>query len=85
MGVVVVGPSGCGKSIVLRLLWLALQKLDIHVLCHQFNPKAMPRALLLGHTDPDTREWTDGVLTRSARDVVRESGQFRPFAVKLRL
>ena len=28
---------------------------------------------LLGHIDLDTREWTDGVLTSSARQVVRDS------------
>ena len=27
---------------------------------------------LLGHIDVDTREWTDGVLTASARQVVKE-------------
>lgn len=37
------------------------------------NPKAMPRQQLLGQIDMDTREWTDGVLTNSARNVVRES------------
>lgn len=36
------------------------------------NPKAMPRQQLLGHIDMDTREWADGVLTHSARHVVRE-------------
>lgn len=36
------------------------------------NPKAMPRQQLLGQIDMDTREWTDGVLTNSARNVVRE-------------
>lgn len=36
------------------------------------NPKAMPRQQLLGHIDMDTREWADGVLTNSARNVVRE-------------
>ena len=36
------------------------------------NPKAMPREQLLGHMDMDTREWFDGVLTASARKVVRE-------------
>lgn len=36
------------------------------------NPKAMPRQQLLGHIDMDTREWADGVLTHSARSVVRE-------------
>lgn len=28
---------------------------------------------LLGHIDMDTREWIDGVLTKSARQVVKES------------
>ena len=36
------------------------------------NPKSMPREQLLGHMDMDTREWFDGVLTASARKVVRE-------------
>ncbi len=36
------------------------------------EPKAMPRQQLLGHIDMDTREWSDGVLTSSARQVVRE-------------
>ena len=35
------------------------------------NPKAMPRQRLLGHIDMDTREWFDGVLTYSARQVVK--------------
>ena len=30
---------------------------------------------LLGHIDMDTREWTDGVLTYSARQVVKESAE----------
>ena len=37
------------------------------------NPKSMPRERLLGHMDPDTREWADGVLTDAARKVVKES------------
>lgn len=39
---------------------------------YTMNPKAMPRQQLLGHIDMDTREWADGVLTSSARNVVRE-------------
>ena len=37
------------------------------------NPKAIHRQQLLGHMDMDTREWFDGVLTDSARRVVKES------------
>ncbi|KAL5966856.1 Cytoplasmic dynein 2 heavy chain 1 [Taenia solium] len=72
-GVVIVGPPGCGKSTILYVLWLALQKVGARVKRYIMNPKALSRTHLLGHIDPDTREWTDGVLTRSARDVVRET------------
>ena len=33
------------------------------------NPKSMPRSQLLGHMNNDTREFTEGVLTSSAREV----------------
>ncbi|VDP90452.1 unnamed protein product [Echinostoma caproni] len=72
MGVVLVGPSGCGKSTVITLLRLALAKVGHPVRYHVFNPKAMLRVQLLGRIDSDTREWTDGVLTHSARAVVTE-------------
>lgn len=82
MGVVLVGPSGCGKSTVLTLLRLALSKIGHPVRYHVFNPKSMLRVQLLGRIDPDTREWTDGVLTHSARLVVKEDpGRFRPLLI----
>lgn len=43
------------------------------VVTHVMNPKSMHRERLLGHMDPDTREWADGVLTDAARKVVKES------------
>ncbi|XP_062329494.1 dynein cytoplasmic 2 heavy chain 1 [Osmerus eperlanus] len=72
MGVVVVGPSGAGKSTLWRMLRAALGKMGKVVKQYTVNPKAMPRQQLLGHIDMDTREWADGVLTHSARQVVRE-------------
>lgn len=72
MGVVIVGPSGAGKSILWRMLRTALGKINKTVKQYTMNPKAMPRQQLLGHIDMDTREWSDGVLTNSARQVVRE-------------
>uniref|UniRef100_A0A8C9YPH8 Cytoplasmic dynein 2 heavy chain 1 n=1 Tax=Sander lucioperca TaxID=283035 RepID=A0A8C9YPH8_SANLU len=72
MGVVVVGPSGAGKSTLWRMLRAALSKTGKVVKQYTMNPKAMPRQQLLGHIDMDTREWADGVLTHSARNVVRE-------------
>ncbi|KAM9801492.1 cytoplasmic dynein 2 heavy chain 1 [Neosynchiropus ocellatus] len=72
MGVVIVGPSGSGKSTLWRMLRAALNKTGKMVKQYTMNPKAMPRQQLLGHIDMDTREWADGVLTHSARNVVRE-------------
>uniref|UniRef100_A0A3P9QAB0 Cytoplasmic dynein 2 heavy chain 1 n=1 Tax=Poecilia reticulata TaxID=8081 RepID=A0A3P9QAB0_POERE len=72
MGVVIVGPSGAGKSTLWRMLRAALNKTGKLVKRYTMNPKAMPRQQLLGHIDMDTREWSDGVLTHSARTVVRE-------------
>ncbi|XP_023565248.1 cytoplasmic dynein 2 heavy chain 1 [Octodon degus] len=72
MGVVIVGPSGSGKSTLWRMLRAALCKIGRVVKQYTMNPKAMPRHQLLGHIDVDTREWSDGVLTNSARQVVRE-------------
>ncbi|XP_067663541.1 cytoplasmic dynein 2 heavy chain 1-like isoform X1 [Haliotis asinina] len=81
MGVVVVGPSGSGKTILLKLLRLALNKLNKEVKQYVMNPKAMPRTQLLGQIDMDTREWTDGVLTYSARQVVREPQEIQSWIV----
>ncbi|XP_069495113.1 cytoplasmic dynein 2 heavy chain 1 isoform X2 [Ambystoma mexicanum] len=72
MGVVIVGPSGAGKSTLWKMLRAALSKVGKVVKQYTMNPKAMPRHQLLGHIDMDTREWSDGVLTNSARQVVRE-------------
>lgn len=37
-----------------------------------FNPKSLPRAQLLGQIDPDTRQWTDGVLSLYSLQVTSE-------------
>lgn len=72
MGVVIVGPSGSGKTTLWKTLCHALHKNAQKVKRYVMNPKAIPRQQLLGHIDHDTREWTDGVLTASARQVVKE-------------
>ncbi|KAM9321467.1 cytoplasmic dynein 2 heavy chain 1 [Gastrophryne carolinensis] len=72
MGVVIVGPSGAGKSTLWHMLRAALGNTGKVVKQYTMNPKAMPRHQLLGHIDMDTREWSDGVMTNSARQVVKE-------------
>lgn len=81
MGVVVVGPSGCGKSVMLKVLHKALAKQGQTVVQHFMNPKALDREKLLGHMDQDTREWFDGVLTASARQVMREPQEVHSWVI----
>ncbi|KAG1684369.1 Cytoplasmic dynein 2 heavy chain 1 [Nymphon striatum] len=73
MGVVIVGPSGSGKTTLWKVLRQSLAKLHQEIKLYTVNPKAMPRTQLLGHIDIDTREWVDGVLTKSSRQVIKES------------
>ena len=72
MGVVIVGPSGCGKTTIWKILKLAYEKMNQNIVTHIMNPKSMPRNQLLGLMNHDTREFNDGVLTASARAVVKE-------------
>ena len=72
MGVVVVGPSGSGKTTLWSILFKSMIKMGQKLKKYVMDPKAMPRQQLLGHIDHDTREWSDGVLTASARNVVKE-------------
>ena len=73
-GVVLLGPPGAGKTTVWRLLRTALGIMESapSLRVHIFNPKAVTRRQLLGHVDPDTREWTDGILSACVRQVVAE-------------
>ena len=73
MGIVLVGPSGSGKTTIWKVLKKAHEKMEKAVKTHVMNPKSMPRQQLLGHMDHDTREFLEGVLTYSARQVVKES------------
>ena len=72
MGVILVGPSGCGKTTIWKILKQAYEKMNVNIVTYVMNPKSMPREQLLGIMNHDTREFTDGVLTHSARQVVKE-------------
>jgi dynein heavy chain 2 len=75
MGVILVGPSGCGKTTIWKIMQAAYAKMNINIVTHVMNPKSMPREQLLGSMNHDTREFTDGVLTDSARKVVKEPSE----------
>ena len=73
--VVIVGLSGWGKSTIWKVLPKAYEKLGIIMSVHVMNAKSMLRQQLFGEMNHDTREFRDGVLTMSARKVVKESSE----------
>ncbi|XP_062273833.1 dynein axonemal heavy chain 10 [Scomber scombrus] len=65
----VVGPTGGGKSVVINTLCQAQTKLGLHTKMYPLNPKAMSVIELYGILDPETRDWTDGILSNIFRDI----------------
>jgi len=66
-GIMVVGAAGAGKSCARQALTDALDMLrDIkpfrHADQHVINPKALTNHQLYGLLDPNTKEWTDGLI-----------------------
>ncbi|XP_063374788.1 cytoplasmic dynein 2 heavy chain 1 isoform X3 [Cydia amplana] len=75
MGVVIVGPPGCGKSAIRKLLKTALVQQGRNIVEYRISPKAMSRSWLLGHIDPDTRQWSDGVISATALQVSNQPAE----------
>jgi dynein heavy chain len=63
----VVGPSGGAKTVIIDTLARAQTKLGLKTSLHVLNAKALPVLELYGSLDPDTREWTDGLLSNIFR------------------
>ena len=59
----VVGPTGAGKSTVIELY----KQIDnVHV--YYINPKSITTNELYGEMDMQTREWKDGLLSKTFRN-----------------
>ncbi|XP_055020703.1 dynein axonemal heavy chain 10 [Boleophthalmus pectinirostris] len=67
----VVGPTGGGKSVVISTLCQAQSRLGLLTKLYPLNPKAMSVIELYGTLDPDTRDWTDGILSNIFREINR--------------
>ncbi|MBZ3878788.1 Dynein heavy chain 10, axonemal [Sciurus carolinensis] len=65
----IVGPTGGGKSVVINALCQAQTKLGLMTKLYILNPKAMSVIELYGILDPNTRDWTDGVLSSIFREI----------------
>ena len=60
----IVGPTGGGKTMVMdALAWARNPAQGITIKQWVINPKAQPLHQLYGFMDPETRDWTDGVLS----------------------
>ena len=67
----IVGPTGGGKSVVLNTLAAAQTKLGVATRLYTINPKERSVVELYGVLDPNTRNWTDGLLSNIFRDINR--------------
>jgi dynein heavy chain, axonemal len=65
----VVGQTGGGKSVIINTLARAQTSLGKSTKLHVINPKAIRVSELYGVLDPETRDWTDGLLSSLFREV----------------
>ncbi|KAF8569239.1 hypothetical protein P879_02503 [Paragonimus westermani] len=65
----VVGPTGGGKSVVIEALCSAQTHLGLTTKVHTLNPKDRSVVELYGVLDPNTRDWTDGLLSNIFREI----------------
>lgn len=61
----VVGPTGAGKSVIINTLAKALaEETEVPTEIRTINPKSITLNELYGVLDPDSRDWTDGLLSK---------------------
>ncbi|KAL0218105.1 hypothetical protein RCL1_008953 [Eukaryota sp. TZLM3-RCL] len=68
--VFILGPPGSGKTCVWKVLAAAMRAhYGVKVHTPDLNPKTQPADELYGYTNPATREWRDGILSKTMRDL----------------
>lgn len=67
----IVGPTGAGKSVIITTLAKALKREEngAPTIIHTINPKMITNHELYGVLDPDSRDWTDGLLSKIFKDI----------------
>lgn len=82
-GLMLVGPTGGAKTACLRVLSRALTSLEgqkspagskhVKISSNTLNPKSITMGQLYGEFDPQTHEWTDGIVPCLVRAGVEEA------------
>ncbi|KAL6747291.1 flagellar outer dynein arm heavy chain beta [Haematococcus lacustris] len=67
--VFLLGPSGCGKTAIWRTLMKAQLANNEKTIYRPINPKAVTRNELYGYLHPATREWKEGLMSVTFRDM----------------
>jgi dynein heavy chain len=67
--VFLLGPAGCGKSAIWRTLMKAQNNFGEKTVHRAINPKAVTRNELYGYLHPQTREWKEGLVSTTFRDM----------------
>lgn len=67
--VFLLGPAGCGKTAVWRTLMKAQLALGEKTIYRPINPKSVTRNELYGYLHPATREWKEGLVSVTFRDM----------------
>ncbi|KAA6419077.1 MAG: flagellar outer dynein arm heavy chain beta [Trebouxia sp. A1-2] len=67
--VFLLGPAGCGKSAIWKTLMRAQQNFGEKTFFKPINPKAVTRNELYGYLHPSTREWKEGLMSVTYRDM----------------
>lgn len=67
--VFLLGPSGCGKSAIWKTLLRAQNNFGEKTIFRPINPKSVTRNELYGFLHPTTREWKEGLVSVTFRDM----------------
>lgn len=67
--VFVMGPAGAGKSTAWKMLAKAQDKVGKKTIAMDINPKSISTNELYGHVLMSTREWKDGILSKTMRSL----------------
>lgn len=67
--VFLLGPAGCGKSAIWKTLLRAQNNFGEKTIFRPINPKSVTRNELYGYLHPTTREWKEGLVSVTFRDM----------------